>query len=172
MKKFLIAMGGIFGVVILLAIIGIVTIAIKGSALDKESKAYVDEVAPIILADLRQETLLKYASDDLKSAAKPEDLNKVFNWFKKLGKFQKYSESTGQANISITTQSGKVITGHYLAQAKFETGPAQVRIVTVKKGDQWFVQLFKIDSMALLEEKDSQQSGAAYDAQGAPSADP
>ena len=156
MKKFLIVMGVTFAVIIVLGVIGIATIAVKGSALDKESKAYVDEVTPIILADLRKETLLKYASDDLKNVVKPEDLDKVFNWFKRLGAFQKYKGSTGQAHMSVTTQAGKVINGQYLAEADFDTGPAQIRIVTVKKGDEWFVQMFNINSIALAGEDSSQ----------------
>ena len=156
MKKFLIVMGVTFAVIIVLGVIGIATIAVKGSALDKESKAYVDEVTPIILADLRKETLLKYASDDLKNVVKPEDLDKVFNWFKRLGAFQKYKGSTGQAHMSVTTQAGKVINGQYIAEADFDTGPAQIRIVTVKKGDEWFVQMFNINSIALAGEDSSQ----------------
>ena len=156
MKKFLIVMGVTFAVIIVLGVIGIATIAVKGSALDKESKAYVDEVTPIILADLRKETLLKYASDDLKNVVKPEDLDKVFNWFKRLGAFQKYKGSTGQAHMSVTTQAGKVINGQYLAEADFDTGPAQIRIVTVQKGDEWFVQMFNINSIALAGEDSSQ----------------
>jgi hypothetical protein len=174
MKKFFIVMGVTFAVLIVLAVIGIATIAVKGSALDKESKAYVDQVTPIILADLRKETLLKYSSDDLKKIAKPEDLEKIFDWFKRLGTFQKYKGSTGQANISMTTQSGKVITGQYVAEADFDTGPAQIKIVTVKKGDQWFVQMFNINSMALAGEQNSQPAGGAYvsPAAGDPSAHP
>ena len=149
MKKFFQVLGLIFAVVILVGVVGFVVIFLKGSSLDKESKAYVDEVTPKVLADLRKETLLIYASDELKSAVKPEEMDKLFTWFKKLGQFKEYKGSTGQANISLTTQAGKVITGQYLAQAEFDTGPAQVQIVTVKKGDKWFVQMFRVNSMAL-----------------------
>jgi hypothetical protein len=54
--------------------------------------------------------------------------------------------------MSMTPQTGKVITARYVAQAQFDSGPARVEITVVKKGDQWFVQLFKISSMALLAE--------------------
>ena len=54
-----------------------------------------------------------------------------------------------EQDISLTTQAGKVITGHYVAEAEFDTGPAQVQIVAVKKGGKWFIQMFRINSMAL-----------------------
>ena len=172
MKKFFVVLGVLFALFISFVVIGIATVAIKGSALDKESKAYVDIVTPIILADLRKDTVLKYASDDLKKISKPEDLDKLFAWFKRLGTFQKYNGSTGQAHISMTTQSGKVISGQYIADADFDTGPAQIKIVTIKKGDEWFIQMFNIGSMALVEDKSSQQGGPGYPSQGAGSPDP
>ncbi|HLF86758.1 MAG TPA: hypothetical protein VI584_06735 [Nitrospiria bacterium] len=149
MKKLFQVLGLIFAGLILAGVIAFVVIALKGGALDKESKAYVDEVTPKILADLRKETLLTYSSDELKNAVKPEDMDKLFVWFNKLGQFKEYKGSKGQANISVTTQAGKVITGHYVAEAEFDTGPAQVQIMTVKKGEKWFIQMFRINSMAL-----------------------
>jgi uncharacterized membrane protein required for colicin V production len=95
MKKFFQVLGLIFAGLILVGVIAFVVIAFKGSALDKESKAYVDEVTPKILADLRKETLLTYASDELKNAVKPEDMDKLFVWFKKLGQFKEYKGSKG-----------------------------------------------------------------------------
>jgi hypothetical protein len=152
MKKFLQVLGLVFAALILVGVIGFAVFAFKARALDKESKAYVDEVAPKILADLRKETLFAYSSDELKNAAKAEEMDKIFAWFQRLGRFKEYKGSTGQATISFTTQAGKVMTGQYVAQAEFDSGPAQVQIVTVKKGDKWFVQLFKINSMALAGE--------------------
>jgi len=152
MKKFLQVLGLVFAALIVLGVLSIAVIVVKGRGLDKESKAYVDEVAPKILADLRKETLLAYSSDELKNVVKAEEMDKIFTWLQKLGRFKEYKGSTGQANISFTTQAGKVITGQYVAQAEFDSGPAQVQIVTVKKGDKWFVQLFRINSMALAGE--------------------
>ncbi|MBW1851029.1 MAG: hypothetical protein JRJ15_06285 [Deltaproteobacteria bacterium] len=62
MKKTFMILGGVFAVLIILAVIGIAVVAVKGTALDKESKAYVDRVVPVVCADLRFETLSQYAS--------------------------------------------------------------------------------------------------------------
>jgi hypothetical protein len=149
MKKILIILGGIFAFLVIAGVIGFSVIAIKGAALDKESKAYVDEVTPKILANLNKENLFQYASDELKNSASPEEFDKIFNWFAKLGPFKEYKGANGQANISITTERGKQITGVYEAQAEFEKGPATIKITVIKKGDNWQVIGFNIKSMAL-----------------------
>ena len=145
-------LGGIFGLLIIVGIVGFSILAAKGSALDEESKAYVDDVTPKILANFSKETLFQYASDELKNSGTEEEFDKLFNWFGKLGKFIEYKDSNGQANMSVTTQNGKQITGYYVAQAEFENGPATIKVSTVKKGDDWQVNGFHINSMALVNE--------------------
>ena len=149
MKKALIVLGGIFGVLIVAGVIGLSILVVKGSALDEESKAYVDDVTPIILANLNQETLFQFASDELKNSASQGDFDKIFKWFRTLGKFVEYKDSTGQANISVTTQNGEKITAYYEAQAEFEAGPATIKVTAIKKGESWQVIGFNITSMAL-----------------------
>jgi hypothetical protein len=150
MKKILMVLGGIFVFLIIAGAIGIYILDVKGTALDKESKAYVDEVTPKILASLNKETLFQYASDELKKTASGEEFDKVFNWFTKLGQFKEYKGAKGQANMSATSERGKQITGYYEAQAEFEKGPATVKITIIKKGDNWQILGFRIESMALL----------------------
>jgi hypothetical protein len=150
MKKILIILGSIFAILILVGIISVSILAFKGAALDKESKAYVDEVTPKILENLNQETLFQYSSDELKNSASPEEFDKLFNWFTKLGKFKEYKGSKGQAGISITTERGKQVTGNYIAQAEFENGPATINITIIKKGNNWQILGFRINSMALV----------------------
>jgi hypothetical protein len=152
MKKILMILGGIFAFLVVAGVIGFSVIAMKGAALDKESKAYVDEVTPKILANLNKETLFQYASGELKNSASPEEFDKIFNWFAKLGQFKEYKGANGQANISVTTEKGKQITGVYEAQAEFEKGPATIKITAIKKGDNWQVIGFHINSMAFANE--------------------
>ena len=70
MKKLLLVLGGIFGLLIVAGLIGFSYLIVEGGALDEESRAYVDEVTPKLLADLRKETLFRYASDELKMSSK------------------------------------------------------------------------------------------------------
>ena len=142
-------LGVIFAVLIIAGVITFSVLAVKAIALDKESKAYVDEVTPKILANLTKETLFQYASSELKNSASPEDFDKLFNWFDKLGQFKEYKGSNGQAVISFTTERGKQTTGVYQAQVEFESGPATVKITTIKKGESWEIMGFHLNSMSL-----------------------
>ncbi len=150
MKKILIALGGIFIVIVIVAVIGFTFLAIKGCALDEEGKAYVDEVVPIILTDLNQTTLFKYATPELKESATQEEFEKLFKWFKHLGQFKEYKDSAGQATISYTVNKGKLIYAEYVAQVEFETGPATVFVAAVKRNGKWFIHGFHINSKALI----------------------
>jgi len=70
-------------------------------------------------------------------SASPAEFEKVVQLVQKLGEFQKYKESSGVPIFSILPSTAKTLTAEYTAQVDFDTGPARVRIVTVKKGDQW-----------------------------------
>ena len=142
--------GGIFLVLIVMAAIAFVVLATKGSALDKESKAYIDEVVPVICSDLRILTLSKYASQELLNSGLPAEQERIFDAFKKLGEFKEYKESSGDAKLFYTTQHGKTITAEYTAQVEFESGPAQVKVSLIKQGDQWKIRGFRINSPALI----------------------
>lgn len=149
MKKIFIILGGIFALLIVAAVIGFSYLAIEGRTLDQDSKAYVDRVTPEILSSLDRNTLFRYASDELKNSASAEEFDKIFKWFGKLGRFEQYRGSSGQASISVTADQGKKITGVYEAQAEFENGPATVIVTVIKKADAWEVLGFRINSMAL-----------------------
>lgn len=150
-KKILIVVGGIFALLFLVLIIILVIAAVKGTALDKESQAYVDEVVPIICADLKTETFLKYSSVELIKSESQEELEKIFELFGKLGKFKEYVGSSGQSNMNYTTGEGGTITGEYVAQTEFENGSAEVHIITVKIEEEWKIQKFEINSQVFLQ---------------------
>ncbi len=150
MKKTLMIFGAIFLVLVIAAVIVFAIIATKGAALDKESKAYVDEVVPIILADLNQETLFKYASPELINSASQEEFDKLFKWFKKLGEFMYYEESTGEVHMQYTPK-GKTISAQYIAKVEFESGPASVAIRIIKKDGGWKIFNFRINSKVLIQ---------------------
>jgi hypothetical protein len=100
---------------------------------------------------LNKETLFKYASDELKNSSSPKDFDKIFNWFRKLGRFKEYKGSTGKSTTYLIGGKGKQTTGLYEAHAEFETGPATIIIMVIKKGHKWQVLDlgFHINSMAL-----------------------
>jgi len=68
MKKFFIVLGSLFLALIVLVAIGIAFIAVKGTALDKESKAYADSAIPAIVTTWSEKELLDRASPEFKKA--------------------------------------------------------------------------------------------------------
>src|SRR5579862_8621728 len=82
MKKTLMILGGIF-VVVTLAVVGVITIAaVKGSALDRESKAYVDEAVPAIVSEWDIREIQKRASPEFDDAVKQDDLEKMMRMYR------------------------------------------------------------------------------------------
>lgn len=68
MKKFFIVLGSIFLALIVLGAIGIAFVAVRGNALDNESKAYADTAIPKIVSTWSEKALLDRASPEFKNA--------------------------------------------------------------------------------------------------------
>src|ERR1017187_1670145 len=69
MKKFFIVLGSIFLAIVVLGAIGSAFVAVRGNALDKESKAYADAAIPAIANGWNEKELLDRASPEFKRAA-------------------------------------------------------------------------------------------------------
>jgi hypothetical protein len=108
MKKFFIILGSMFLVIIVLGIIGIMFVAMRGNALDKESKPYSDAAIPAIVTTWSQKELLDRASPELKQAVTADQLNRLFRWVSGLGRLQKCEPAQVHALMSATTQTGKM----------------------------------------------------------------
>ena len=150
MKKFLIVLGSIFLAIVVLAAIGIAFVAVRGNALDKESKAYADTAIPAIINGWSEKELLDRASPEFKQAVTQQQLDQMFNWFGSLGRFQKYDPPQGQALMSATTQNGKVISAQYATKATFEKGEATITLGLIKHGDQRQILRFNVNSAQLI----------------------
>jgi hypothetical protein len=150
MKKFFAILGIIFLVIVVLGAIGIGFIAVRGNALDKESRTYADAAIPAVVSGWSEQELFTRASPEFKQAVTQEKLDQMFHWFTSLGRLQKCEPAQGQAGITVTPQTGKVISGQYTAKAKFEKGDATIKLVLIKHGDQWQIASFYVDSPALV----------------------
>jgi MFS family permease len=144
-KKFLIVLGAIFLMLILLGAIGIGIVAIKGAALDKESKAYVDAAVPAIVSSWKTQELLSRASPELKQATKTDDLERFFQAFRSLGKMRKYQGSQGQSVISRILGKGTTISADYLVRVEFEGGTAKIYVKLIKHGNLWQIGGFHVE---------------------------
>jgi hypothetical protein len=150
-KKILIVLGAIFLALIILAVIGIGIAAVKGSALDKQTKAYVDSTVPLIVSNWDEQALLSRASPEFTQAVDKEKLDKLYFMFRKLGKFRNYEDSKGQSYMSMTTENGKFVTAVYVCKATFDAGPADIKVTLIKHGEKWEIAGFRLDSEVFLQ---------------------
>ena len=151
MKKLLIILGSVFLFFIILAAVGIGMIAMKGSALDKESKAYVDAAVPAIVSNWDEQALASRVSPEFTNVMHPGDMAKLFRMYRQLGKFREYKDSRGQSFVNYTLRTGKVVTAEYTANATFDTGPATITLAIIKHDNQWQIEGFRINSRAFLD---------------------
>jgi len=151
MKRILVVLGGIFAFILLVGIIGFLVLNFFGRRLDKESKAYVDEVIPIIATSWNSKDLLDRASPELIQVAPTEKIESLFHAFsEKLGPLREYKGSRGDAKLGFTPQMGKITTADYVAEAIFEKAPAKINVRTILHNGTWQILQFYVNSEALL----------------------
>src|SRR5438552_1231216 len=98
MKKFFIVLGSIFLALIVLGAIGVVFVAARGNALDKESKAYADAAIPAIVTTWLDKALLERASPEFNQATSAVQVYHMFrSWESSLGRLQKCEPAQGQS---------------------------------------------------------------------------
>jgi hypothetical protein len=145
MRKFLTVVGGLTLIVIAVLGIGIGVAIYKGTALDRESKAFVDEAVPAIVATWSRQQLLDLATPELRE--KLEADNGLFDAFSRLGPLVEYEGAKGQATMSYTTSSGSIVSASYVAKARFKNASATIRIGLTKQDGRWMIHGFYVDSV-------------------------
>jgi len=129
--------------------------AAAGEARDRERFALLYE--PVVRAYLfSPRTFVRYQTSELLASASPEEFEKLFDRFKKLGGFRELEKSTLQTNMFFSILGSTSITGRYVARVEFDSGPARIQIIAVKKGGEWKINYFKINSPALMAQSPGQ----------------
>lgn len=98
MKKFFTVLGGFFAVLIVVAVVGFFILNHFGTALDEETKSFVDSNLPQIIMDWNPEELTNRASPELMKVAPKEKIEGLFKVFsERLGPLKEYKGSNGQS---------------------------------------------------------------------------
>jgi hypothetical protein len=122
-----------------------------GPRLDASSKAYVDQALPAVVNDWSREALWTRAAPEFKNAVSAEQLDGLFEKFSQaLGKLQSYDGSSGEANMSLLLNEGKITTARYKSQMRFEKGPAEVSVGLIEHDGQWQILSVTFNSPLLL----------------------
>ena len=149
MKKLCIVLGLVFCAIFALGAIGIAFVTVRGSELDKESKAYADAAIPAIIDGWNEKELLDRGSAEFKRAATQQLLDQSFYHFRRLGRLKKCEPVQRPAGFSATASTDKTVTAQYTAKATFENGPATITLGLIKRADQWQILRFVVNSPAL-----------------------
>lgn len=118
--------------------------------LNEIGKTYVDQTLPLLLADLRTENFFKYAGKGIMGSAPREDFDFMFDWFSRLGPLKACHEAYGEIVTAVFTDGREECTGDYAARVEFATGPAIVRLMIIKEGEDWKINGISIESKALM----------------------
>ena len=144
MKKILMVVGAIFICLILVGVIVLSGLYYFASRLNKESKAYVDEVIPIIVSSWNSKELINHASPEFLQVVPAEEIESLFSMFsEQMGPLREYRGSTGRAKVSITAKR-KVVVADYLIKAVFERAPAKIEVRTILRDDKWQILGFRV----------------------------
>jgi hypothetical protein len=144
-KKVLIVLGTISLALIVVVAVVIGYAAVTGSALDKQSEAYVAAAVPAIVSSWNEQEILSRASPEFEKTTGPAEVNRLFRRFRTLGRLQKCEKAQGQSVISITPETGRIVSAHYVTRAVFDAGEAKIEIHLVKHGDLWQIAGFKVN---------------------------
>jgi len=132
-------------VIVVAAASGLLVLTHEGTALDSESKAFVDRAVVAIASGWSQEQLLSRASPEFRATTSSSQISGLFETLSLLGAMVEYQGATGEAKISYSWGGGRSISASYIAQARFRNGAATFRITLVKRGNVWMIRSFHVD---------------------------
>jgi len=139
-------LGAMFLVTVVLGVGAFAFIAVKGPALDADSKRFADETIRAIVTQWDVAELEKRATPEFLAVAQKQHVDKLFLMFRRLGTLKDYKGSRGDATMSLTTQHGWVISAAYSGEAEFENGPATIHLRLIQREDQWQILRFEVNS--------------------------
>jgi len=120
-----------------------------GDHLDTESRTFVDEAIPAVVAEWDVEELVARGTPELGRYPLRQQLVDIFFLYRRLGKLTKYEGATGEATIALNSRQGLVITAQYVATASFEAGKATINTVLVKQHGAWRIAGMQVNSPIL-----------------------
>jgi hypothetical protein len=138
MKKILTILGVIFICLIVAGAIVFSGLHYYAKELDKEAKAYIDEVIPSIATSWNSKELINYASPEFLQAVPAKKIELLFDAFsEQMGPLKDYKGATGRVKIRISPRGKPIIKADYLAEAVFEKAPAKIQVQMIRRNHKW-----------------------------------
>lgn len=146
MRKILMVLGGIFVAILIAVVIYFIYLFVFiGPVLDKESKAWVDEIMPKIITTWDVNELINDGSTEFLNTVPREEIENLFSTLSTaLGIFEKYNGSIGEAGIEIHNGQ-KTIRAKYIVEADFTKQLAEIDIRGIKENGAWKIFGFHVN---------------------------
>jgi hypothetical protein len=161
MKKILTVLGAIFICLIVVGVIFFSGLYYFASRLDKEARAYLDEVVPIIVTYWDPKELINRASPEFLQVYPAERVESLFDSFSDLmGPLKEYKGAKGKITIGTTTKGKPIIIADYQVRAAFEKAPAKIEIQMIRRNNEWKIVGFRVslEDFAPYEERTPKRS--------------
>lgn len=156
MSSLLKFLGAVFLAALLLLGVGAAVYAYKGVALQKNAAAYVQANVPLIVQNWNPEEVVKRAAPEFLVPAVREGLPAVFEQLSRLGPLKKLGKPQGgivvadlqlafrenRAHVSVNSGQLQPVWAEFVTDADFEAGPAKVKMILVRRGNDWRIMGF------------------------------
>jgi len=139
------------GLVVVIAIAAIIFIP-RALHLQKEGIAYVSSNLRPIVENWDEHALVARATPELmKEVKSPDDLSRLFRYFKTLGSLKSLQPPVpGNVKSGTTMADGAYTVADYTVEGEFEKGSATISLQLLKEGDSWKINGFHVNSEAFL----------------------
>lgn len=121
----------------------------QAEALTFEARDYVHEAVPKIFTDWNLMELYDRTSPEFKQATSIDGVSRIFQQGSRLGQLESSDKPRGYAKLLYNIRKGKVLSATIVTMAKFERGGAEITFSLVKRGDEWQIQGFRVNSPEL-----------------------
>lgn len=150
MRKYLNYAGGLLLVGVAGALLLVAYAGWVGPTLNQESRQVVDQVLPVLLRDLRLETLAPHALPELMAELRAKDAARGFAAVAAaVGEFTAYQGSQGQADTLLDTRWGHwglLQAARYQASAQHAKGMLWVKLELSKRAGRWLIASFWVST--------------------------
>jgi len=152
MKKAFTILGYVAAVIaVVLAIVAAIFIP-RAFRLQKEGLSYVKANLRPIVENWDENALRVRATPALLENAKsPEELSRLFRFFKNLGALKALKEPVpGNVKSGTNMKDGSYTVADYTIDGEFEKGPARISLQLLKSKDTWKINGFRVNSDSFL----------------------
>jgi len=143
--------GGVFLATALLLGAAAAIFVPRGFALQKSAATYMETNVPLIVENWKSEEVIKRAAPEFLVPEVREGLPVVFEQLSNLGKLRRLGKAEGgmvvvdlqmafrgsRFSVRANSKQPQPIWAEFVADADFEGGPAKVKMLLVRRGEDW-----------------------------------